>query len=213
MTGARIDRKFLVQPDRWSLLSSTALRTVSYLYMYMYIYIYTCTRVYTWPCKKVWRQKLPWPLGFYGDWSDRTGARSLRVYTRVRGSIIPSSVCVRPGIWRAKSFSGAKKSKRARSVCNARLPPATTKGRNVADSWTNERPEIFVDKRRERTGSFRPTFLSSTVCYLSEEAHTHTHTHTGRRLVSRAAFLCSLDFHCNRLPLVSITLKTFDSIM
>lgn len=113
MTGPRIDRKFLVRADRWSLLSSTALRMLLVL-----------MRVYTCPCKKVWKQKLPWPLGFYGDWSDRTGAPPLRVYTRVRGSIIPRR-CVQLGEYGVqrvseKSEVGTRKATKGRNVARIR---------------------------------------------------------------------------------------------
>ena len=176
-----------------------------------YIHARVCVCVCTWPCKKVWKQKLPWPLGFYGDWSDRTGARSLRVYTRVRGSIIPPAVCM-AGNMACRRVSGAKKSKRARSVCNAKLPPATTKGRNVADSWTNERPEIFRPQRREN--GVVPTFLSSTVCFLRVlpfGRHTHMHAHRSTTCLARCfSLLSALSL---RSTTVSITLKTFDSIM
>lgn len=70
------------------------------------------------PCKKVWKQKLPWPLGFYGDWSDRTGAPvAAGVYTRVRGSIIPRRCVAEHEVWRAKSLlAGRKASVRNRNA-------------------------------------------------------------------------------------------------
>ena len=42
--GPEFDRKFLVQPDRWSLLSSTALRTVSYLYTRARVCVYVAVQ-------------------------------------------------------------------------------------------------------------------------------------------------------------------------
>lgn len=91
--------------------------------------------------KKVWKQMLPWPLGFYGDRSDRTGA-SERIYTHktpgVKGSII--RLCTAPRLCAMQRLLREKS-------C------AATKGRNVVRAAAKNGTSATGFSGPERRGS------------------------------------------------------------
>lgn len=82
-----------------------------------------CTHSHRNACtsKKVWKQTLPWPLGFYGDRPDRTGA-SRRIYTHIkrRGKRFHYSF-----VYGTPRLCTVQRLLREKSGC------AVTKGRNV----------------------------------------------------------------------------------
>jgi len=89
--------------------------------------------------KKVWKQTLPWPLGFYGDRPDRTGA-SRRICTHIkrRGKRFHYSF-----VYGMPRLCAVRRLLREKSGC------AVTKGRNVVRALNREWNEVFGHKKEE----------------------------------------------------------------